>query len=157
MKIFARTGVVPAWILFFRELALQESRRTGAIVLTPRDDPGGSVERRREPPTWFKVSFGAAALLGAMLLVMWAQHGLATCAISFEAPRRLQLDRPVDRDHLAADGASAGRTARRYTAATAGADQQQRFLECENLLVSAIAATHGVSGDQVRAATGYAR
>jgi hypothetical protein len=115
------------------------------------DDPSGSVERKPEPPTWFKVSFGSAALLGAMLLVMWAQHGPVTCALSFEAPRRLHLNREVDREHLSADGASAVRAARRYTSGTEGGDQQRRFLECEDLLVSRIAATHGVSVDQVRA------
>jgi hypothetical protein len=139
-----------------------EPREAIAVVAThdpvraePYDDPKGSVERRREPRTWFKVSFGAAALLGAMLVV-WAQHGPATCAVSFEALRRLQLNRQVDREHLAADGASAVRAARRYTAGTAAGEQQRRVLECEDLLVSRIAATHGVSVDQVRA-TRYAQ
>lgn len=121
------------------------------------DDPSSSVERRREPPTWFKVSFGAAALLGAMLLVMWAQDSPATCAVSFEVPRRLQLNRQVDREHLAADGASAVRAARRYTSGTAAGEQQRRFLECEDQLVSGIAATHGVSARQVRESAGYAQ
>jgi hypothetical protein len=120
------------------------------------DDPGGSVERRPEPPTWFKVSFGTAALLGAMLLAMWAtQHGPVTCALSFEAPRRLHLNREVDREHLAADRASVARAARRYTSGTSGDEQERRFAECEDLLVSETAASHGVSVDQVRAATGY--
>jgi len=120
------------------------------------DDPSASVERRREPSVWFKVSVGAAAFLGAMLLVMWAQHGSPTCAVSFEAQRRLQLNRQVDREHLAADGASAVRAARRYAAGASAGEQQGRFLECEDLLVSRIAATHGVSVDQMRA-TRYAQ
>ena len=139
-----------------------EPREAVVVVAThdpvraePYDDPRGSVERRPEPPTWFKVSFGTAALLGAMLLVMWAQHGSVTCALSFEAPRHLQLNRQVDREHLAADGASAVRAARRYTSGTATGEQQRRVLECEDLLVSRIAAIHGVSVDQVRA-TRYA-
>ena len=123
----------------------------------PYDDPRGSVERRPEPPIWFKVSFGTAALLGAMLLVMWAQHGPVTCALSFEAPRRLHLNREVDREHLAADAASALRTAHRYISGTAGEEQQRRFVKCEDLLVSGIAARHGVSVDQVRGAAGYAQ
>ncbi len=141
-----------------------EPREAATVVATqdrvrsePHDDPSGIVERRREPPTGFKVSFGTAALLGAMLLVMWAQHAPATCAVSSEAPRRLQLDRQVDREHLAADGASAVRAARRYTSGTPRGEQQRRFRECEALLVNGIAATHGVSVDQVRAATGYAQ
>jgi hypothetical protein len=120
-----------------------------------RDDPSLSVERRPEPPTWVKISFGTVALLGAMLLVMWAQHGPVTCALSLEASRRLHLNREVDREHLAADGASAARAARRYTSGTAGEEQQRRFVECEEVLVSEIASRHSVSVDQVRAATGH--
>jgi hypothetical protein len=127
----------------------------------PHDDPSGSVERRPEPPTRFKLWFGTAALLGAMLLVMWAQHGPVTCALSYEAPRRLHLNRVVDREHLAADGASAARAARRYTSGTSGTsgdeEHQRGFLGCEDLLVSRISAKHGVSVDQVRAATGSAQ
>ncbi len=92
-----------------------------------------------------------------MLLVMWAQHGPVTCALSFEAPRRLHLNREVDREHLAADVASAARAAHRYTWGTAGEEQQRRFVKCEDLLVTGIAARHGVSVDQVRAAAGYAQ
>jgi len=121
----------------------------------PFNDPGGSAERRRQLPAWATLSFGAAALLGATLLVMWAPHRAASCALSFEAPRRLQLNRTVDREHLAADGASALRAARRYMSEPSGGDQQQRFVECEDLLVGSIAATHAVSVDQVRAAARY--
>ncbi len=119
-----------------------------------RADPRGSVEPRPEAAIWVKVSFGTAALLGAMLLVMWAQYGAVTCALPFEAPRRLHVNREVDREHLAADAASAVRAARRYTGTTAGEEQQRRLVACEDLLVSGIAARHGVSVDQVRAATG---
>jgi hypothetical protein len=136
-----------------------EPRHAATVVAAPDrawskpfHDPSGSVERRREPPRWVTVAFGAAALLGATLLVMWAPTRTATCALSFEAPRRLQLNRPVDREHLAADGASAWRAADRYTSGTSGGDQQRRLLECEDLLVGRIAALHGVSVDQVRAA-----
>jgi hypothetical protein len=121
------------------------------------DDRAVSVEQKRERPTWFKVSSGAAALLVAILLAMWAHDGPATCAVSFDFPRRLHLDRPVDREHLAADGASAMRAARRYASGAAGEEQQRRFLECEDLLVSAIAERHGVSVGQVQVATGQAR
>jgi len=119
------------------------------------DVPRISIERRRKSPVWFKVSFGAASLLGAMLLVMWAQHDPASCALSFEAPRRLHLSRQVDREHLAADGASAARAARRYTSGASGEELQQRLTECEDVLIGSIAATHDVSVDQVRAAAGY--
>jgi hypothetical protein len=104
---------------------------------------------RRESPAWLKLSIGTTLLLGGMLLVMWAQQRPEICAVS-EAPRTLQLDRTVDREHLAADGARAVRMARRHMMAGASADEQQRlFLECDALLVRAIAATHGMSVEQV--------
>jgi hypothetical protein len=107
----------------------------------------------RDRVTWFKVSAGACALLGATLLMMWVQQGQGAplCAASFEAPRRLQLSRAGDREHLAADRASATRTAHRYVASELDtAARQQRLSACEAQLVQAIATTHGVTLDQVR-------
>ena len=45
------------------------------------------------------------------------------------------------------------RAAHRYTSEPSGGDRQRRFFECEDLLVGRIAATHGVSVDQVVAGT----
>ena len=105
----------------------------------------------REPGPWFKASFAGVVLLGGMLLAMWAQRGPSLCALSPEASRRLQLSRPGDREHLATDNASATRSAQQYVAAEVDTpERQQRFLECESLLVRNIAATHDVSVEQVR-------
>ena len=111
------------------------------------------VRRSGDRITWFKVSVGACVLLGATLVMMWVQQGRGTplCAASFEAPRRLQLSRTGDREHLAADRASATRTARRYVASEPDtAARQQRLSACDAQLVQAIATTHGVTLDQVR-------
>lgn len=116
------------------------------------------VSGDREPAAWIKVSFGTVALLGAMLLVMWAQHGSPACAPAPDVARQLQLSRMTDREHLAADSASATRTAQRYIASDAPtAERQQRFLECEALLFRGIAITHGVSAAEVRAGGRYAQ
>ena len=110
-----------------------------------------NAPQRREWPAWLTISIGTTALMVAMLLVMWAQQGPATCAAS-EAPRKLQLDRMVDREHLTADSAAAARRARRYMAAGTSADERlQRFVECDALLVREIAAAHSLSVEQVRA------
>jgi hypothetical protein len=118
-----------------------------------RDAPSPPLRGSRERVTWFKVSAGACVLLGATLLMMWVQHGqgMPLCAASFEAPRRLQLSRSGDREHLAADRASATRTAQRYVASEPDtAERQQRLSACDAQLVQAIATTHGVTVDQVR-------
>jgi hypothetical protein len=104
----------------------------------------------REPAAWLKTSFAAVVLLGGMILVMWIQQGPPLCAMSPESPRRLQLERSVDREHLAADNQSAERSARRFAASDADIRQRQRrFLECEAVLARAIATTHGLSAEQV--------
>jgi hypothetical protein len=140
-----------------------EPRQTAKVAATPDrvwSEPSQAASRiaedRQGSPRWFKASFGGAALLGALLLVVWAQHGAGSaCALSFDFARPLRLDRPVDREHLAADAASVVRAARRYAAGSAGEERQRRFLECEDVLVSEIAARHAVSADQVRAAARY--
>jgi hypothetical protein len=105
----------------------------------------------REPGPWFKALFAGVVLLGGMLLVMRVQQSPSLCALSPEASRRLQLSRPDDREHLATDNASAMRSARQYVAADVDTpERQQRFLECESLLVRSIAAIHDVSVEQVR-------
>jgi hypothetical protein len=122
------------------------------------DESSPIVQGGRARAPWTKVSLVGVSLLGAALLAMWTEQGPPRCAASFEAPRQLQLSRTVDREHLAADSASATRTARRYIASDAAtAPRQQRFLECEALLVHGIATTHGVSVDQVRASGSHAQ
>jgi hypothetical protein len=102
---------------------------------------------------WLELSLVTGALMVAMLAVMWAQHpGPDTCALSPETPRRLDLARDIDREHLTAEVAAAVRTARRYGRSTGGpATQQTNLLECEEALVREIATRHGVPPDRVRA------
>jgi hypothetical protein len=103
-------------------------------------------------PPWLELSLAAAILLVGMLVVMWVQRPEAGCTLSLEAPRHLVLSRETDREHLAADVASAGRIARRYMLSDANPDQQHaRLAGCEATLVRQIAARHGLSPDQVRA------
>jgi hypothetical protein len=105
----------------------------------------------REAPAWLTISVGTTVLMAGMLVVMWVQQGPAIC-VAAAVPRTLRLDRVVDRDHLAADTAAATRMARRYMATGASAEERlQRFVECDARLVSAIAAAHGMTADEVRA------
>jgi hypothetical protein len=103
-------------------------------------------------PAWFEMSSVAAGLMMAMLVVMWARRPDASCSLSIEPPRHLVLSRDTDREHLATDLSSAGRTARRYMRSTGDpAEQHARFMECQAALVEQIAARHGLPADLVRA------
>jgi hypothetical protein len=98
-----------------------------------------------------ELSLVTAGLLLVMLLVMWIQRPEATCTLSVEGARVLVLSRDTDREHLAADLASADRTARRYMLSIRDIDRQQlRRVECEATLVREIATRHGLSSGQVR-------
>ena len=89
-----------------------------------------------------------------MLVVMWAQRPAADCTLWRESPRQLLLSRETDREHLAADVASANRIARRYMLSVVNAaEQRTRFADCEATLVQEIATRHGLSPDRLRAAT----
>jgi len=121
---------------------------------------GSTVRGSRDRVTWFKVSAGASVLLGATLVMMWVQqgHGTPLCATSFEAPRRLQLSRTGDREHLAADRGAALRIAQRYVASEPDtAARQQRLSACDAQLVQSIATTHGVTLDQVRTSADFSQ
>ena len=102
-------------------------------------------------PTWLELPVFAALLLTVMVLVMWAQQPGTGCALRPEADRRLVLSRQVDREHLEADLAAVDRVARRYVGASSAsaAAQQARFLECETRLIQRLAATHGLSPEQI--------
>ena len=106
----------------------------------------------KTPAAWLELSLAAAGLLSGMLVVMWVQRPEASCTLSLEAPRHLVLSRETDREHLAAEVASADRIARRYMLSTAASDQQHaRLADCEANLVRQIAARYGLSPDEVRA------
>jgi hypothetical protein len=99
-----------------------------------------------------ELSLVAAGLLVVMLLMMWIQRPAATCTMSVEGARVLVLSRDTDREHLAADLASADRAARRYMLSIRDIDRQQlQRVECEATLDREIARRHGLSSGQVRA------
>jgi hypothetical protein len=56
------------------------------------------------------------------LLAMWATGPAASCTLAPEPHQRLDLDRLVDREHLATDVREIARVARRYAARTAPPD-----------------------------------
>jgi hypothetical protein len=101
---------------------------------------------------FFEMSSVAMVLLIAMLIAMWAGRPDAGCTASSEPPRHLVLSRDTDREHLATDLSTAGKTARRYMLSAADqSEQRTRFAECAATLVQQIATTHGLPPDLVRA------
>jgi hypothetical protein len=114
-------------------------------------DQHATTDTDRTRARRFEVWSVAGALMVGMLLMMWAQRPADGCTLSPEAPRRLTLSRETDREHLTMDLAAVDRIARRE-AATAAADQQQnRFTDCEAVLMQQIVSAHGVPPDQLRA------
>jgi hypothetical protein len=111
----------------------------------------------RPNAAWFELSSAAAALLIGMLLVMWALRPAAGCALPPEAPRALNLNRDVDREHLTRDLGSADRVARRLTASAGDPQAHSQLVECENALIEEIANRHHVSVDDVRRAAPLAQ
>ena len=104
----------------------------------------------RPPPAWFEPAFVGALLIVGMLVVMWASSPDASCSLPADVPRRLDLGRETDREHLSRDLASAGRAARRHMRSVEAADPHTRFTDCEAMLVHAIADRHGLTVEQVR-------
>jgi hypothetical protein len=112
----------------------------------------------KPPAAWLELSLVAAALMIAMLGVMWAERPDASCTLPLDPPRQLVLSRETDREHLATDLALADRTARRYMLSTAApAQQHARFVECEETLAGQIATRHGLPPDRVRSSTADTR
>ncbi len=105
----------------------------------------------------------AGAALIVTILVMWATRPPPTCAMAPEPHRHVDLERGVDREHLATDVREAARIARRYAAhiaATQGEggsppatpafnDVAER---CQTSLSRQLMDAHDVSLDQVREA-----
>jgi hypothetical protein len=108
---------------------------------------------------------GPAQFAGAALVLtvaaMWAAQPPAGCTMPPEPRRHLNLDRTVDREHLATDLAESERVARRYAAqpgptASGGTVAPAIHLDAESCragLVRQIMATHDVTPAQVLAAT----
>ena len=107
---------------------------------------------------------GPAQFTGAALVLtvaaMWAAQPPSGCTMRAEPHRRLNLDRTVDREHLATDLAEAERVARRYAAPpeTASGRTGAPAIDadtgsCHAGLVRQIMTTHDVTAAQVLAAT----
>jgi hypothetical protein len=106
----------------------------------------------KSPGPWLELSLVAGGLMIVMIAVMWVQRPGAACTLSFEMPRVLALSRETDREHLAAEIASADRVARRYMRSSADpVEQRILFTDCDAALVRQIATRHGLSPDRVRA------
>jgi hypothetical protein len=88
------------------------------------------------------------------LLAMWAAGPAASCELAPEPQQRLNLDRLVDREHLATDVREIARLARRYAARTAPATGiDAAILQCEEKLDGQLVTAHDLTIEQVRSAT----
>ena len=108
---------------------------------------------------------GPAQFAGAALVLtvaaMWAAQPPSGCTMRSEPHRHLNLDRTVDREHLATDLAESERVARRYAAPpepTASGRTGEPAIHadtesCHAGLVRQIMTTHDVTAAQVLAAT----
>jgi hypothetical protein len=110
----------------------------------------------------------AGAALIVMLLVMWATRPPPTCAMAPEPHRHLDLERGVDREHLATDVREAARIARRYAAHIAATQADggsppttlafnDVAEQCQASLSRQLMDAHDVTLEQVRAATSRER
>ena len=61
------------------------------------------------------ITVAGTALL-VMLLAMWATGTASSCVVTQEPHRLLNLERGIDREHLARDVRDSARIARRYAA-----------------------------------------
>jgi hypothetical protein len=111
------------------------------------------------PSSWRGPAEFAGAALIITLLALWATRPLPTCDMTLEPHSHLDLDRTVDREHLATDIAVSERIARRYSAGlpadsagvqeapahAGGADAEQ----CHARLTQQIMATHDLTRVQI--------
>ena len=112
---------------------------------------------------------GPAQFAGAALILtvvaMWATQPPAGCAMQPEPRRHLDLDRTVDREHLATDLADSDRVSRRWAAQQepAASDVSRAPAvavdaeSCHARLVRQIMTTHDVTPSQVLTATARPR
>jgi hypothetical protein len=91
----------------------------------------------------------AGGALVLTIVAMWAAQPPSGCTMRSEPRRHLNLDRTVDREHLATDLAESERIARRYSA-----QPDANGESCRAGLVRQIMATHDVTPAQMLAATG---
>jgi hypothetical protein len=120
------------------------------------------------PPSWRGPTQFAAGALIVTIVALWATQPPPTCDMTVEPHSHLDLDRMVDREHLAADIGASGRIARRYRAQTerpAGAHEAPAQApaqtatddeQCRARLAQQIMATHDLTLVQILAAAGRA-
>ena len=102
--------------------------------------------------TELTTTVGVALLV--TLLAMWATRPAASCELAPEPHQRLNLDRVVDREHLATDVREIARLARRYAARAAPAVGIDRSIaQCEEKLNGQLVTAHDLTVEQVRSAT----
>ena len=110
----------------------------------------------------------AGAALIVTILVMWATRPPPACAMAPEPHRHLDLERGVDREHLATDVREAARIARRHAAHIAATEADggsppatPAFNDvaerCQASLSRHLMDAHDVTLDQVREATSRER
>lgn len=90
-----------------------------------------------------------------MLLAMWATGTGSSCVVRQEPHRSLNLERVVDREHLAREVHESARIARRYAAHAVGSSGADGASErCEATLDGQIMTAHDVSLEEIREARG---
>ena len=100
------------------------------------------------------VTVAGTALL-VMLLAMWAMGTASSCVVTQEPHRMLNLERAIDREHLARDARDSARIARRYAARPVTAsDIDGASAQCEATLDRQIMAAHDVTLEDIREASG---
>jgi hypothetical protein len=106
--------------------------------------------------TELATSVGVALLV--TLVAMWAIRPGASCELAAEPHQRLDLDRLVDREHLATDVREIARLARRYAARAAPAvGIDGTIAQCEEKLEGQLVTAHDLTVEQVRSATARER
>jgi hypothetical protein len=108
------------------------------------------------------VQFAGAALT-LTLVALWATRPPPTCDMTLEPHSHLNLDRTVDREHLAADIAASGRIADRYAAQISSHPRDAHRLppgapgadagQCHARLAQQIMTTHDLTLAQILTAT----
>jgi hypothetical protein len=101
--------------------------------------------------TELATSVGVALVV--TILALWAIRPSALCELAAEPHRRLDLDRVVDREHLAADVRGIARLARHYGLRAAPlAATDQTVAQCEDTLDGQLVTAHDLTVEQVRSA-----
>jgi hypothetical protein len=101
--------------------------------------------------TELATSVGVALVV--TILAMWAIRPSALCELEPEPHRRLDLERVVDREHLATDVREIARLARR--SAPRGAPQaatDDAVAQCEDKLDGQLVTAHDLTVEQIRSA-----